>query len=140
MHETHRGCGFHPWVGKIPWKREWQPSSVFLLGKSYGQRSLAGYSPWGHKESDTTDHRGNNTLNLRNCRIVFQSNLIIQHHQPCMKVPVSLQAHQQSLCLFDYSPPQFSSVTQSCPTLVPSSSCPQSLPASEVFPMSQLFT
>ena len=46
---------FDPWVGKIPWKREWQPTSVFLPGKSLGQRSLVGYSPWGPKESDTTD-------------------------------------------------------------------------------------
>ena len=45
-----RRCGFDPWVGKIPWSRNWQPSSVFLPGKSYGQRSLVGHSPWGHKE------------------------------------------------------------------------------------------
>ena len=38
---------FNPWVRKIPWRREWQPTSVFLPGKSRGQRSLAGYSPWG---------------------------------------------------------------------------------------------
>ena len=36
-------------VGKIPWRREWQPIPIFLSGKSHGQRSLAGYSPWGHK-------------------------------------------------------------------------------------------
>ena len=40
-------CGFNPWVGKIPWRREWQPTAVFLPGKSHGQRSLAGYSLWG---------------------------------------------------------------------------------------------
>ena len=40
---------FNPWVGKIPWKRKWTPTSVFLPGKSHGQRSLEGYSPWGHK-------------------------------------------------------------------------------------------
>ena len=40
-------CGFDLWVGKIPWRRKWQPTPVFLPGKSYGQRSLAGYSPWG---------------------------------------------------------------------------------------------
>ena len=45
-----KGCGFDPWVGKIPWRRAWQPTSVFLPGKSHGQRSLGGYSPWGHKE------------------------------------------------------------------------------------------
>jgi len=36
--------GFKPWVGKIPWRRKWQPTSVFLPGKSHGQRSLEGYS------------------------------------------------------------------------------------------------
>ena len=45
----HRRHGFNPWVGKIPWRRKWQPTPVFLLGKSHGQRSLAGYSPWGRK-------------------------------------------------------------------------------------------
>ena len=39
--------GFYPWVWKIPWRRKWQPTPVFLPGKSYGQRSLVGYSPWG---------------------------------------------------------------------------------------------
>ena len=34
-------CGFGPWVGKIPWRRKWQPAPVFLLGESHGQRSLA---------------------------------------------------------------------------------------------------
>ena len=49
----HKRCRFDPWVGKIPWRRKWQPTPVFLPGKSNGQRSLAGYSPWGYKESDT---------------------------------------------------------------------------------------
>ena len=47
--------GFHPWVGKIPWRRAWQPTPVFLPGESHGQRSLAGYSPQGRRESDTTE-------------------------------------------------------------------------------------
>ena len=50
-HKRHR---FNPWVGKIPWRRAWQPTPVFSPGESHGQRSLAGYSSWGHKESDTT--------------------------------------------------------------------------------------
>ena len=41
--------GFEPWVGKIPWRRAWQPTPVFLPGESHGQRSLAGYSPWGRR-------------------------------------------------------------------------------------------
>ena len=45
---------FNPSVGKIPWSREWQPTPVFLPEKSHIQRSLAGYSPWGCKESATT--------------------------------------------------------------------------------------
>ena len=44
---------FHPWVGKIPWRRKWQPTLVFWPEKSQGQRSLAGYSPNGRKESLT---------------------------------------------------------------------------------------
>ena len=40
---------FNPWVRKIPWRRKWHPISVFLPGKSHGQRILTGYSPWGHK-------------------------------------------------------------------------------------------
>ena len=46
---------FDPWVGKIPWSRKWQPTPVFLLGKFYGQRSLAGYSLWSCKESDMNE-------------------------------------------------------------------------------------
>ena len=47
--------GFDPWVGKIPWRREWQPTPVFLPGESHGQRSLVGYSPWALKEPDTIE-------------------------------------------------------------------------------------
>ena len=46
---------FDPWVRKIPWRGAWQPTPVSLPGKSRGQRSLVGYSPRDHKESDTTD-------------------------------------------------------------------------------------
>ena len=42
-------------VRKIPWRRKWQPASVFLPGESHGQRSLAGYSAWGCKEPGTTE-------------------------------------------------------------------------------------
>jgi len=48
-------CGFDSWVEKIPWRRKWQPTPIFLLGKSQGQRSLPGCSAWGHKEWDMTD-------------------------------------------------------------------------------------
>ena len=50
-----RRRGFDPWVGEIPWRRKWQPTPVFLPEESHGQRSLVGYSPWGHKELDITE-------------------------------------------------------------------------------------
>ena len=46
---------FDPWVRKIPGRRKWQPTPVLLPGKSHGLRSLVAYSPWGRKESDTTE-------------------------------------------------------------------------------------
>ena len=55
-----RGCrkhGFNPWVRTILWRKKWQPTAVFLPKKLHGQRSLAGYCPWGHKELDMTEHR-----------------------------------------------------------------------------------
>ena len=48
-------CEFNPWVRKMLWRRAQQPTPVFLPRESHGQRSLAGYSPWGGKESDTTE-------------------------------------------------------------------------------------
>ena len=51
-------CGrpeFNPWVGKIPWRRKWQPTPVFLTGKFHGRRSLEGSSPGGRREPDTTE-------------------------------------------------------------------------------------
>ena len=48
-------CGFGPWIWKIPWRRKWQPTGVFLPGESHGQRSLAGYSPWVTRSQDTTE-------------------------------------------------------------------------------------
>ena len=53
--KTCKRGGFDPWVEKIAWKGKWQPTPVFLPGEFHGQRSLAGYSPWGHKESNLTE-------------------------------------------------------------------------------------
>ena len=49
--KIHRKWGFDPWIRKIPWSRKWQLTPVFLPGKSLGQRSLMGYTPWDCKES-----------------------------------------------------------------------------------------
>ena len=48
-------CGLDPWVKKVPCRRAWQPTPVYLPGESHGQKSLAGYRPWGLKELDTTE-------------------------------------------------------------------------------------
>ena len=55
-------------VRKIPWRRQWLPAPVFLHGESHGQRNLAGYSPWGHKELDRTEGL---TLSLTSKTIIF---------------------------------------------------------------------
>ena len=63
----HLQCGrpgFNPWVGKIPRRREWQPTPVFLPEKFHGHRSLVGYSPWGRKELDVTEWLNTHTSPL----------------------------------------------------------------------------
>ena len=56
-----RKLGFIPWVRKISWRRKWQPTPIFLLGKSHGQRSLAGFNLRGHKRDMTGWLHSNNT-------------------------------------------------------------------------------
>ena len=58
----YRRPGFDPLVGKIPQRKEWLLTPIFLPGKFHGQRSLVGYSPWSHKESKTTEHTLTTTL------------------------------------------------------------------------------
>ena len=58
MQETQ----FDPWVEKIPWRRKWQPTPVFLPGEFQGQRILVGYSPWDSKELDVTERWINNSV------------------------------------------------------------------------------
>ena len=55
--KRRRRQGLDPWIRKSPWRKEWQPTLGFLPGESHGQRSLAGCSPWGCKESDMTHTR-----------------------------------------------------------------------------------
>ena len=51
----HKGHGFDTRVGKIPWRRAWQPTLVFLFGESHGKRNLVGYSPQDHEKLRTTE-------------------------------------------------------------------------------------
>ena len=66
-----RRCGFDPWVGKVPWRKKWQPTPVFLPGKSHGQRSLTGYSPWACKESDVTERTHTSLLGVEGWLLAF---------------------------------------------------------------------
>jgi len=68
-----RRLGFDPWVGKIPWRREWQPTPVVLPGESHGQRSLVGCSPWGRKELDTTERLKQQQVGVNNFHMGYNS-------------------------------------------------------------------
>ena len=74
-----RRCGFDPWVEKIPWSRKWQPTAASLPGKFHGQRSLADYSSWGHKESNMTKHTHNPNLNPSMLFLVEIDRLILKY-------------------------------------------------------------
>ena len=69
---------FDPWVGKIPWRRAWQPTTVFLPAESHGQRSLVGYSPKGHKESDMTTVTSTHTSIMPLIVIAWKYKALIQ--------------------------------------------------------------
>ena len=68
--------GFSPWVGKIPWIREWLPTPVFWPGESHGQRNLVGYSPRGYKELDRTEQ-----LSLSTIQIVIALRIVRQYRK-----------------------------------------------------------
>ena len=72
----HKRHGFDPWFGKIPWRREWQPTPVFLTGESHGQRSMANYSPQGRKESDMIEATQHAYLQDKDSRISTQKRLV----------------------------------------------------------------
>ena len=158
---------WNPWVEKIPWRRAWQPTPVFLPGESHGQRNLVGCRPWGRRELDTTETKCSPAHSGSKAKSGSHPSFWL----PCDKLSLAWTKH---LTLVNLS---FSSVAQSCLTLrphepqhtrppcpsptpgvysnscpssrwchpaisssvVPFSSCPQSLPASGTFPMSQLF-
>ena len=69
-----RRQGFDPWVSKIPWRRAWHPTPVFLPGEFYGQRSLAGYSPYRFRVRHDSSNLARTCLNTFKEKItVFQS-------------------------------------------------------------------
>ena len=72
---------FDPWLRNIPWKKKWQPTSVFLPGESHGQRSLEVYSPWGCKQLDMTEQLTTAffLLSLQELRVSQEDRMIHRH-------------------------------------------------------------
>ena len=82
------------WVKKIPWRRKWQHTPVFLPIKSHGQRNLVGYSPWGHKVSDMTEWL---TTQAYTCIYIYM--YIYTHTYILSEATFAIQGSVQSLLL-----------------------------------------
>ena len=107
-------------VRKLPWSRKWQPIPAFLPGKFHGQRSLVGYSPWGHKESDTTERlRHTHTVAIKSVlwmtilapgSIKYDKRLHPGRNEPsyCGSWPGFPCFHHQTLGCLNQSPPHLS--------------------------------
>ena len=81
----HKRHGFNSWVGKIPQRRAREPTPVFLPGESCGQRSLAGYCPWSHKESDMTERLNKHSLSYSAGQIFTLSRYKFQQQRKMWK-------------------------------------------------------
>ena len=93
-----RTCEFDPWVRKIPWRRKWQLTPVFLPVKSHGERSLAGCSPWGHKESDMAEQQCmQHAHRLRWCTYSYLMVMLVFFPVNCY-----LYSYSFSIKLFDF--------------------------------------
>ena len=135
--------GFNPWVRKIPWRRKWQPTPLFLLGEFLVLRSLVGYNPQVQKKLDMTErlrllssfHFAHIHTSVQFSRSVVSDSLRPHESQhvrpPCPSPTPRVYSNSCPLCQWCY--PAISS------SVVPFSSCPQSFPASGSFPMNQLF-
>ena len=88
-----RRPGFDPWVGKVPWRRAWQPTPVFLPGESHGQRSLVGSRSWGRRESDTTEWLSTAPGDAARRRVSPLSS-----SDPCSRRPGHVCSPQAHLC------------------------------------------
>ena len=94
----HERCGFDPWVRKIPWRRAWLPTPGFLPGKSHGQRSLAGYGPWGCKELDPAERSTHGDRTYIVCvfaNIKFLKNYLFKQNQPTTNQPSNPKVWKQ---------------------------------------------
>ena len=88
-----RRHGFDPWIRKIPGRREWLPTPVFLPGEYYGYRSLVGCSPWGHKESNMTKHSHTHLYLGKHISFCFTSRNYRAKYDSDMVMALSLGLH-----------------------------------------------
>ena len=101
---------FNPWVGNIPWRREWQPTPTFLPGEFHGQRSLAGYSlVWGHRVghnwATNTLHNVLSIIYVQLFRILM--NLSFYHYETGLVTSGNTLWFQVYIFSFSYSHPSF---------------------------------
>ena len=90
----HKIRRFNPWVRRIPWRRAWQPSPIFLPGESHGQRGLAGYGPHGRKESETTKATAYNVDGRAKQRLPSPRTQAGKHSQdPCLRLKATMTVH-----------------------------------------------
>ena len=91
----HSFLGLSNRVGKIPWRRKWQPIPVFLPGESHGQRSLAGYSPQGHKESGMTErlHFTSSSVSITHTHTHIFIHSSVSEHLGCFHVLAIVNMH-----------------------------------------------
>ena len=82
-----------PWVRKIPWRREWLSTPMFLPGESHGQRSLAGHSPWGRRKSDTTERLALSLFSLQGSETAPAARKWKSSPDPRGLVPLHTHAH-----------------------------------------------
>ena len=87
QYRRHRRSGFDPWVRKIPWRREWQPTPVFLPGKFHGRKSLAGFSPWCRRVKRDWAHTHTRTHFFLNLSSSNKVDLLWAQHQGQMCAP-----------------------------------------------------
>ena len=130
-----RDTGSIPGLARSPWSRRWQFTPIFFPGKSHGQRSLVGYSPWGHKESDATEHTHMPVVSQFSCSVV--SNSLRPHglQHPRLSCPSPTPGACSNSCPSSWwCHPTISS------SVVPFSSCLQSFLASGSFSVSHFFT
>ena len=133
----------------LAWRREWQPTPVSLPGESHGQRSLASYSPWGRKNSNMTErlklslsfllNRAKRKPRPRVSQFSSVTQLCPTLCNPMNCITPGIPVHHQLLEFTQTHVHRVGDAIQPSHPVVPFFSCPQSLPASGSFPISQLF-